>query len=267
MNDQSEPVEKLWAEKKQNPIDSMKMPDLENGFIILNLDCANRWYTGIECVLARQAPGETDPQRAFLSQECRAELVNEDPYSHPGMYEYVAISTWDGNYALRSGPMLAGVRGPADGDTVRPDASYEKVEMRIAVTCPERDVRQIPFDELKQSLQTDFAAGYRKPYMAISYWQGENAYTLVAPCRYINFPHPTKADRSYLQPISGYVLYEKDGKFFTAYVVTYIEDGNAKSVQFKVRDRYSAGDLATHEFCREERIENPRMTCEFFAYE
>ena len=103
----------------------MKVPDLEHGFMIMGVDNSNRWWTGIECVLARQAQGAAEPERAYLSHECRAEAVNEDPYSHPGIYEYVAISTWDGNFALRSGPKLVGVRGPADRETIRPDASYE----------------------------------------------------------------------------------------------------------------------------------------------
>ena len=245
----------------------MKAPDLEHGFMIMSPDSPNRWWTGIECVLVRQVQGAAKPQGAFLSHECRAEAVNEDPYSHPGVYEYVAISTWDGNYALRSGPKLTGVRGPADRDTVRPDAAYERTEMEITVTSPDREVAPLSFAEVKEMLQAGFPAGYRKLHMAISYRQDGNDYTLYAPCRYINFPHPTKESRSYLQPISGYVLYEKEGRFFTAYVVSYVVDEGPKSIQFKIRDRYSAGDFVTQEFCREQRIDDAGMECAFFAYE
>ena len=245
----------------------MEVPDLERGFMIMNPDSPNRWWTGIECVLARQVQGTDGSQRAYLSHECRAEAVNEDPYSHPGVYEYVAISTWDGNYALRSGPRLVGVRGPADRETVRPDADYEKTDMQIVVTSPDRDVTPLSFTTVKEMLQGEFPTGHRKLHMAISYRQDGSEYTLYAPCRYINFPHPVKASRSYLQPISGYVLYEKEGRFATAYVVSYVEDGGPKSLQFKVRDRYCEGDLVTQEFCREERIDTAGLKCTFFAYE
>ena len=241
-------------------------PDLQNGFMMLHYDGLNRWHTGIECVLARKTGDQAEEELAYLSHECRAERVEEDPYSHPGNYEYVAISTWAGNYALRSGPSIVGVHSADGRSTDRTVASYEKITMEISISCSDRTVRRVSFDDAKRMLQTDFQDGYVKLYMAISFRQSGDMYTLYAPCRYINFPHPTKAQRSYLQPISGYVLYEKDGRFHIAYVVSYIGDGKTRSVQFKVRDEISIGELMTHEFCKVERIDDDQMQCEFFAY-
>ena len=245
---------------------TMTVPDLHSGFMMMGYDGSNRWQTAVECVLARRVPGQAEEQYAYLSHECRAERVCDDPFGHPGEYEYVGISTWAGNYAMRSGPALAGVRSaPRPGDDVK-DFSYEQIAGKTAVFCDRNEAQRLSFEQVKHLLQTDFEDGYRKLYVAVSFRQGANEYTLYAPARYINFPHPTETDRSYLQPISGYVLYEKDERFFTAYVVAYIEEGQTRGLQFKVRDTVSYGDVSTHEFCRTERIDDDRMTCEFFAY-
>jgi len=245
----------------------MKAPDLQNGFMIMQPEGPNRWCTGVECVLVRKSSDYAQPEAAYLSHECRAEAVHADPYAHPGVYEYVAISTWSGNYALRSGPSLTGVDGASEEDATASDVSHEQIDMGIKVTCPERDVRPLAFGEVLSMLQSDSQAGFRSPFMGISYRRDSFAYTLYAPCRYINFPHPVKEPRSYLQPISGYVLYEEGGRFYTAYVVTYIEGGDPKSLQFKVREPYNAGDYATHEFCRNVKIADGGIQCTFFDYE
>ena len=60
------------------------------------------------------------------------------------------------------------------------------------------------------------------------------------------------------------VLYGKERQFHIAYVVSYVEDRDSKSVPVKIRNRYAAADLVTHEFCREKRIEDATMQCIFF---
>lgn len=237
----------------------MMVPDLKNGFIILNVDGPNRWWTGVQSVLARREPGAEQEQNAYLSHECRAEHVGEDPYSHPGIYEYVAARTWSGNLALRAGPNLLGVKGSDADEMDRQSAAYESIDMAIDVTCEQREVSQLTCDEVRRILQTGFAGGHETLYMSISYRLQEIDYTLHAPCRYINFPNP-ETTRSYLQPISGQVLYERGGRFFVAYVVTYIEDGSPRSLQFRVRN------TATHEFSEVERIDVDTVVCDFFTY-
>ncbi len=245
----------------------MLVPDLHEGFIILNDNGSNRWWTGVECVLARRGNGAE--QRACLSHECRAELVNDDPFGHPGEYEYVAITTWSGNYAFRSGHKLVGSERSKPSDAA---PTCEKIDMPLRVEGADRDVRPMPFDDVLRMLRSDFADGYRKVYMAIAYRQGGHEYTLYAPCRYINFPNPDKPDVKYLQPISGYVVYEQDEQFSIAYVVCHIADGQVKALQFKLRERVTLGEApdgngpATFEFCGVERIRDKDAMCTFFSY-
>lgn len=247
----------------------MLVPDLKEGYIILNDDESNRWWTGIECVLAKQSHGSAAQQRAYLSHECRAELVNEDPFGHPGEYEYVGMATWMGNYAFRSGHQLVGSDRTDPGGTA---PTCEKIDMPMRVEGVDREVEPLAFTEVVEMLRSDFKNGYKLMHMAITYRQGEHDYTLYAPCRYINFPNPNKPDVKYLQPISGYVIYEKGERFFIAYVVCHIADGHVKALQFKVREAITLGDSsdpnapATFEFCRVERIRDDNMKCAFFSY-
>jgi len=255
-------IQRIPVRLKYNEVEqtSMLVPDLKDGFIILNVDSPNRWWTGVQCVLTRRAPGAAQEQCAYLSHECRAELVGEDPCSHPGVYEFVAASTWSGNLALRAGPNFLGVKGPDADEMDRQAAAYEPIDMAMAVTCEQREARRQTYDEVKRMLQTGFAGGHETFYMSISYRLQESDYTLHAPCRYINFPNPD-TNQSYLQPISGQVLYEKGGRFFVAYVVTHIEDGRPLALQFRVRN------TATHEFSEVERIDVDTVVCDFFSYE
>ena len=244
----------------------MNVPDLQDGFMVINHDGVidkkvneNRWLTPVECVLVRKTVGQSQDQRAYLCHECRAELVGEDPFGHHGNYEWVGLSAWDGNYAIRSGP----------GHANQPVQQYGNMpsDMTIKVSCPDRKAKALSFAEVLEMLQSDFKAGYQRLHMAISYRQDGHDYVLYAPSNYVNFPHPTKGIRSYVQPISGYVLYEKGGRFYTAYVVSWIERGQTKSLQFKVRDQISYGETVTHDFNRTVRIDDERMKVEFFVYE
>ena len=244
----------------------MIVPDLQDGFMVINHDGVidkklneNRWFTPVECVLSRKTAGQSQDQRAYLCHECRAELVGEDPFGHQGNYEWVGLSAWDGNYAIRSGP----------GHGNQPLQQYGKMpsDMTIKVACPDRKAKALSFAEVLAMLQSDFKAGYQRLHMAISYRQDGYDYVLYAPGNYINFPHPTKGIRSYLQPITGYVLYDMGGRLYTAYMVAWIERGQTKSLQFKVRDQVTYGETVTHDFNRTVRIDDKQMKVEFFVYE
>ena len=58
----------------------------------------------------------------------------------------------------------------------------------------------------------------RKTFMKLKWMQLGQGYTLYCPCRYINYPEPG-AEWSYVQPISGYVLFPiAGGVHMLAYV-------------------------------------------------
>ena len=58
----------------------MEVPDLENGFMLLNHNRANSWQTRIEAVLTKTDHDGVE-KYAYLSHDCRSENVSEDPFT------------------------------------------------------------------------------------------------------------------------------------------------------------------------------------------
>ena len=263
-------------------------PDLQDGFMVLNYDKNNRWQTGIECVLERRKNDE-ELERTYLSHECRAEAVNDDPFSHPGNHEFVCISTWTGNYILRSGSSLYGFNPIKNLRKKYYKKTYQRVNNKFFVSCNDRNVQYLTFDEVITFLQQNFDSGYKTLYMELTFRQFGCKYVLYAPCRYINFPNPNYKTRKYLQPISGYVVYEKHDKFFISYVVSHVADGFTKAIQFRIRDQvdfietknhssrmfrffhvlnkvFFSAFFVTDDFCRIAKINDKEIQCKFFCY-
>jgi len=262
-------------------------PDLQDGFMVLSDDTDTPWQTGIECVLVRRR-NEEEEERAYLSHECRAEAVGDDPFSHPGNYEFVGISTWIGNYILRSGPSLFSFNPIKNFRKKIPEGCYQRTDNKYFISCNDRNIQYLDFDEVITFLQQKSQSGYKKLYMELKFRKFGYNYVLYAPCRYINFPNQNYKIRKYLQPISGYVLYEKHDKFFISYVVSHVANGLTKAIQFKIRDRVDfietksnfkmfklfkvlnkvlfSAFFVTHDFCRTDKINDEEMQCNFFCY-
>ena len=205
--------------EKNNENHPYCLPDLENGFMVMGDKIDYRWRTTIQSVLAK------DNASAYLAHHCLAEIISEDPFSHPGIYEAAIIDTWSGQYILRS------------------NLVNDKFIYGIKVFCNKIKVEYLSFEQVIKLIEED---SFRKIYMELTYKQDGSEYRLYTPCHYINF----SKKRGFIQPISGYVLYEKDDKFHMAYVVTYIKDGSCKAIQFRMRMKYfdlkgKIGKLAT----------------------
>ena len=211
----------------------MKVPDLENGFMILNHNTANRWQTNIEAVLVKEAgaknrDGSDDQdQYSYLSHECRSENVGEDPFDHADAL-YVGISTWSGNLVFGSGSSIW---------RKSPKFQMRGTNNQHVVNCEEVNAKFVSFDEVLRNLQSDCSYGFRRLYTELIYTHLGVTYRLYTPCRYLNFPNPELEKKKYLQPISGYVLLEEEEQFYLAYVVAHIADGETKSIQFRLHEQ------------------------------
>jgi hypothetical protein len=201
----------------------MQVPDLENGFIILNYDTDNRWVTRVEASLKRERPGGVS-EYAYLSHECRAENVGEDPFGHGDAF-FLGISTWSGNFLMGGGSSIL---------KKSPKYQTRRTERRYLVSCEDRAVRPLTFDEVLSNVQDDCRRGYNQIFSEVSYTYLGARYSICTPCRYLNFPPRELEGKGYLQPISGHVLFEEEERFYLAYVVAYVEEGVTKSIQFRV---------------------------------
>ena len=168
----------------------MKVPDLQNGFMLLNYNTANRWQTRIKAVLVKEG-SDGKEKYAYLSHECRAEYVSEDPFSHADE-EYCGISTWSGNYLMGAGSSL-----------FRENSKYQtrKTDNKHVVSCEKRNAQLLRFDEVLSSLQTDFRYGYKQLYTELIYTHLGATYRLYTQCRYLNYPNPRLETKKYLQPV------------------------------------------------------------------
>jgi len=200
-------------------------------------DSPNCWQTSVECVLVRG--GEGEGQRAYLSHECRKESVSPEIFSATN-YEFVVIDTWNGIYNLRSGSFNYGFNPLANFRRRRPDCVYEKTAaIDVFVQCADREARFLEFDEALAFFRARDSGKNNKVYLELAFDNGGHAYRLYAPCRYTNFPHAEKGRGSYLQPITGYTLFEEGERFYVAYTAAHVTPEGTQSIEFCVRDMTS----------------------------
>ncbi len=214
----------MTREKSQKELVQMRVPYLENGFVILNHDTDNRWVTRVEASLKRSRRDGTY-EFSYLSHECISENVGADPFGHEDPDLFVGMSTWSGNYLMGAGNSI-----------LRKNPKYEmrKTEKRYLVSCKERLVCPYSFDDVFSNAREDCRQGFSQIFSELSYTSNGTKYSVYTPCRYLNFPPKWAKGRRYLQPISGHVLFEEKERFYLAYVVAYIEEGVTKSIQFRL---------------------------------
>ena len=212
--------------------------DLENGHLVIGSAQSNFWQTGVECVLARTI-GQDEKQYAWLSHECRAESVSPDIFGSHQNYEFVVIKAWNGHVCLRSGSSSYGFNPIQYFLNKAPESTYTTSDGEgVKTNCKMRKVRMLSFAEALDFFQKEDEDKTNKIYMLIEYEIGSCKYELYAPCRYTNYP-PSLRDEKYLQPISGYVLFEDRDKFYMSYVAAHIREDETKSVEFRVREMTS----------------------------
>jgi len=250
------------------------VPDLETGFMILNHDRDNRWQTPIEAILSKTTE-DNRKEFAYLSHECRSENVDEDPFAHEDS-EFLGISTWSGNYLMGSGSSLF---------KQNPKFMTRKTKASYFVSCEPRTANFIDFDNVLSFLQTDCAINYKPLHMELSFNSSGTRYKLYSRCRYLNFPNPNLTNQRYLQPISGYVLYEEAETFYLAYVVCYMRSGLTKTIQFRLSEQIDYFKTINHPgamlrsflrcippllytrgFRRVAKFTSPEVECRFFVY-
>ena len=213
--------------------------DLENGYMVIGagrIDGNNRWQTSVECILAR-INGHNEKQYAWLSHECRSESVSPDIFDYQN-YEFVVVKGWNGTVNLRSGSYNYGFNPIRNYLGKVPETTHEISDIGVEVYCKPRKAKVLGFDEALEFFQKEDESKSNKIYMLVEYETGSHKYELYAPCRYTNYPQSTKNGK-YFQPISGYVLFEDQERFYLSYVAAHIREDGTKAVEFRVREMTS----------------------------
>jgi len=212
-----------------------ELPDLVNGYVtVAAFNPANNWTTPIEAVLIKHG---AQTSVAYLTHECRAESVSaEGIFREENVHEFCVVVGWEGeSICLRSGLRLSGSRYfDLLGRT--------KAVFRNDVVVGESPVEVLSYDDALDLMRNPERRGVsRNLFLKVDFSHGQECYELLAPARYINFPNK-QLEASYLQPISGYVLFEDAGELKLAYVACYMTRHGTR-VEFVTRKHESLGKI------------------------
>ncbi|MEE2761105.1 MAG: hypothetical protein VYE18_06645 [Pseudomonadota bacterium] len=214
-----------------------RLYDLENGYLILGSGEDINWQTSVECILSRTSE-HNEKQHAWLSNECRAEAPSPDIFGFDRNYEHVVVKGWDKNVCVRGGSYNYGFNPIKNFLGKVPETAHEISDCDVKVYCKLRNVKALSFDEALEFFQKNDETKSNKIYMLVEYETGSRKYKLIAPCRLTNFTNSLN-NKKFLQPISGFVLFECGERFHIAYVAAHIREAGTKSVEFRVREMTS----------------------------
>lgn len=208
-------------------VNTTKMPDLMNGSMTMGLNIDNAWKTYIEAALF------SDKEKAFLSTNCRVEHIRESGDLIGRRFaEFSVISTSNKDWIIRSG---AGIWHPFHRKICE-RIHYQETLIGTEVFCKDVDVIIMTFEKLYEYL-TD-RKNDNHLYMKIAYVYNEEYFEIICPCRYTNYANSTlhkENGKKYIQPISGYVLFKHDNKYYHAYVVAYVDDSGTRNCEVVLR--------------------------------
>jgi hypothetical protein len=202
--------------------------DLKNGYLQMGWQKhesqPNIWQTFIECMLIRNG---TD--KAFLATNCRAESVSGDGPIFGGRQTEVSIvKGWDKDYIIRAG---AGIYYPFENE-LSEMAHYWQYDGGVNLVGEERPIKVWAVEDVLKVLREGCENNFF--YWSIKYDYNGCNYELITLCKYINFP-AIQAKSEYIQPISGYVIFEDQDRFCIAYICAHISNAGKISVEILKR--------------------------------
>ncbi len=169
----------------------MRVPDIEDGYLVLGIGAANQWASVIQSAFVR------DGSIAWLGHEARHENVmgvNSDDciFSQPS--ESTAILSQNTCYMIRTGASVTRVPFFRRGR----DFLEVKKWGGVAVS-QDREIEKINFNVVVERLR-DQTLSFPNLFMSVDLPNG----TIISPVKYLNFP---QSSGNYLQFMTGRVLY------------------------------------------------------------
>ena len=174
----------------------------------------------------------TDNKKYYLTKECRAEHIGQYPFLHQSQSEFCIIfEDKKLKYLIRNSP----VSKKNDFDNHHYDIhSLKENEDKVILT--ETDYDLLDYNNTLNILNN---RSLENIYCKLDYNFQNKKYSIFSKVEYINFPGSNsknrKLDTSFLQPIMGYVPFEKDGKIYIAYVARYTSPKLEGNLEFRLR--------------------------------
>ena len=195
----------------------MRMINIHESFIHFVLD-NNSWRTNIKSILS------TENKFFFLVKECRAEIVGEHPFSHPGSYEFLGIIEDDKTHFIRT--------SATDGNKGNVQLNDPMKNKKYIV---ESNVNYLSFEKVHEIVSSGKTNNI---YCKIEYEYEAIKYSLITKCEYINYNTEKKGDK-YLQPIMGYVPFILKDQLRYGYVVLNVNEKKNGCLEFLLNEKSS----------------------------
>ena len=206
----------------------MKILDLENSYVYFKTKADNCWRSSIKASLTNLS----DNKKFYLTKECKAELVGPHPFKHLSKSELVPIiEDKKLKYLIRDIPVFK------NNDFDNHHYNISPLEnQQDEVILNETEYKLIEYDDILKHLKN---RSLENLYCKLDYTFQNKKYCIFSKVEYLNFPGSSfnnkKLNKDYLQPIMGYIPFEKDGKIYISYVARYISSKLEGNLEFRLR--------------------------------
>jgi len=206
----------------------MNILDLENSYVYFNCNTDNCWRTSIKSTLTNV----TDNKTIYLTKECRAEKIGQHPFAHEAKSELcIVVKDKNCKYLIRDNPVFKN-----DDFDSHHYGMHSLKDYKDEVILTKAEYELLDYESVLQHLNKRTLENI---YCKLDYIFQNKNYSVFSKVEYINFPGTNvknrKLDTNYLQPIMGYVPFEKNGKIYIAYVVRYISPKLEGNLEFRLR--------------------------------
>ena len=214
----------------------MRYVNLEKSFLFVNTNKDNISRASVKSLLVNL----TDNKKYYLTKESRAEYIGQYPFLHQSKSELcIVLENKKLKYLIRNNPALK----KNDFDNHHYDIHpLKENEDKVIVT--ETDYDLLDYNNTLNFLNN---RSIENIYCKLDYNFQNKKYSIFSKVEYLNFPGSNsknrKLDTSYVQPIMGYVPFEKDGKIYIAYVARYTSPKLEGNLELRLRANANFSDF------------------------
>ena len=217
----------------------MKLINLEKSYYYISSIFHNCWRVSVKSTMVNL----TDNKTYRLTKECRAETIGQYPFKHSAKSELcIVFDDKNKRYQIRNNPVLKKSDFIPHNYTV--DTQKENGD---EFYYSETEYDFLSYENTVKLLRN---RSIEDIYCKLNYVYQNKEYSIFSKVEYLNFKglgltnnKNKDPDDNYLQPIMGYVPFEKDEKIYIAYVARYISPNLKGNLEFRLRSNTNYADF------------------------
>lgn len=201
----------------------------------------NSWRTNIKSILSTK---NTENKKFFLVKECRAELIDEHPFSRSGRYEFLGIIEDDKTYFIRTSVVDGNLKNMIYSYIHQLQDHKGNVKLHAQIKnkkyIVESNVNYLSFEKVNEIVSSGKSINI---YCEIEYEYETIKYSLISKCEYINYNTKKSGDK-YLQPLMGYVPFILKNQLRYGYVVLNLNEKKNGCLEFLLNEKTAIFNLS-----------------------